>query len=236
VPELTPEFISRVVQIVLIDLVLSGDNAVVIGLAAASLPAGQRRFAVIFGGGAAIVLRITLTVVATLLLQFPLLRAIGGLLLLWIGVRLLEKNVESSETGHASSSLRDAIITILLADLIMSLDNILGVAAASHGDVGLLLFGLALSMLILMVGGSVFAQLIDQLWWLAYLGAAVIAWTGAEMFIDDPLVVDYIGHLPDLARWTIGALSAVGVIVVARWLNRPTAKKPIMARSEQTSE
>lgn len=233
-PELSPEFVTRVLQIILIDLVLSGDNAVVIGMAAAPLPPRQRRFAVIFGGGAAIVLRISLTFVAAMLLNIPLLKAVGGVLLLWIGIRLLEKDVESTETGHASSSLAGAIGTILLADFIMSLDNILGVAAASHGDLGLLAFGLLLSMAILMIGGTVFAELVDRLWWLAYVGAAVIAWTGAEMFLDDPFVHQYV-QVADVGRWIIGILSAVGVILIARWLYRPRPK-PVMAPSEQTSE
>jgi YjbE family integral membrane protein len=197
VPELSPELISRILQIILIDLVLSGDNAVVIGMAAYPLPRKQRRIAILFGGGAAIVLRITLTSVAALLLGLPALKAVGGLLLLWIGFRLLEQS-ETDETKQAST-LMGAIGTILLADFIMSLDNVLGVAAASHGDVVLLIFGLLFSMAILMVGGSVFAELIERLWWLAYLGAGVIAWTGADMVQEDALVLQFV-VLPDRRR------------------------------------
>ena len=231
-PEFSAELISRILQIVLIDLVLSGDNAVVIGMAARPLPRRQRRLAILIGGGAAIVLRITLTSVAALLLGLPALKAIGGLLLLWIGVRLLQPDDNGGEAGaRAASTLAGAVGTILLADFIMSLDNVLGVAAASHGDLPLLLFGLILSMAILMVGGSVFAELIDRLWWLAYLGAAVIAWTGADMLQEDPLVLQVLGSLPELGRYAVDALAAIAVIVVARRMYRGTA---VTARSAGT--
>src|SRR6266850_1530609 len=140
-PEITTELISRVLQIILIDLVLSGDNAVVIGMAARPLPRRQRRLAIVFGGGAAIVLRIALTAGAALLLGLPALKAIGGLLLLWIAVRLLEP-VGAPDEAKSATTLAGAIGTILLADFIMSLDNVLGVAAASRADVLLLIFGL----------------------------------------------------------------------------------------------
>jgi YjbE family integral membrane protein len=229
VPEFSAELISRILQIVLIDLVLSGDNAVVIGMAARPLPRRQRRLAILFGGGAAIVLRITLTAVAALLLGLPALRAIGGLLLLWIAVRLLQPDEHADGGARAASTLVGAIGTILLADFIMSLDNVLGVAAASHGDLPLLLFGLILSMAILMVGGSVFAEVIDRQWWLAYLGAAVIAWTGADMLQEDDLVLQVV-RLPEIARYSIDALAAVAVIVIARRLYRSA----VPARSVET--
>jgi YjbE family integral membrane protein len=219
--ELNGELIPRILQIVLIDLVLSGDNAVVIGMAAHPLPHKQRRLAIAIGGGAAIVLRVTLTTVAALLLELPGLRAVGGLLLLWIAFRLLERN-DAEDGPKAASSLAGAVGTILLADFIMSLDNVLGVAAASHGDLFLLGFGLLLSMAILMVGGSVFAGLIDRLWWLAYLGAAVIAWTGADMFQEDSVVLHML-QLPEVARYSLDALAAIAVIVIARRLYRRAA-------------
>jgi YjbE family integral membrane protein len=230
VPEFSAELISRILQIVLIDLVLSGDNAVVIGMAAQPLPTRQRRLAILFGGGAAIVLRITLTSVAALLLGLPALRAIGGLLLLVIGVRLLQPDDHSEAGARQANTLAGAIGTILLADFIMSLDNVLGVAAASHGDLPLLLFGLILSMAILMVGGSIFAGLIDRLWWLAYLGAAVIAWTGADMFQEDDLVLQ-VFRLPEVGRYAVDALAAIAVIVVARRLYHSVA---VTAPSEGT--
>ena len=229
VPEFTPELISRILQIIVIDLVLSGDNAVVIGMAARPLQDRQRRLAIVIGGGAAIVLRVTLTSIAALLLGLPALKAIGGAVLLWIAVRLLEPATPETE-ARAATSLAGAIGTILLADFIMSLDNVLGVAAASHGDVPLLIFGLLVSMAILMIGGSIFANLLDRLWWLAYLGAAVIAWTGADMIQDDGLV-NQIVAAPDLMRWTINAIVTVAVILIARRIYRIPSGQPLRTRS-----
>lgn len=232
--ELNGELIPRILQIVLIDLVLSGDNAVVIGMAAHPLPHKQRRFAIVFGGAAAIVLRITLTTVAALLLGLPGLRAVGGLVLLWIAFRLLEQN-EPDDGPKVASSVMGAIGTILLADFIMSLDNILGVAAASHGDVLLLGFGLLLSMAILMVGGSIFAELIDRLWWLAYLGAAVIAWTGADLAQDDAWVAQLF-ILPDVVRWIVNGLVVVAVVAIAHTVHRGGSLTSLRPRAERTSE
>ena len=215
--------LSAVLSIVLIDLVLSGDNAVLIGMAAHRLPPRQRRLAILLGGVAAVLLRITLTAAAALLLQIAGLRALGGLVLLWIAFKLLKEEEESSDGVRAAASLRGAVLTILLADFVMSLDNVLGVAAASGGNVGLLLFGLILSMAILMVGGSLVAEFINRLVWLAYLGAAVIAWTGASMFLEDPFVAR-VGVLAEDTRVVATVLVTIAVVVVAHLVHRRPAQ------------
>ena len=181
-------FLSQILRIVIIDLVLSGDNAVVIGMAAHRLEPRQRKTAIIVGGGAAIVLRIALTAIAAFILRLPGLHLVGGILLIWIAIKLLKQEEESHEGLKTAATMRGAILTILAADFIMSLDNVLGVAGASEGNVGLLIFGLVLSMGILMFMGSLVAGLINKLWWLAYVGSAVIAWTGAAMVFEDPLI------------------------------------------------
>jgi YjbE family integral membrane protein len=216
--ELTSEFVARVFQIILIDLVLSGDNAVVIGMAAHPLPPRQRRAAIIFGGGAALVLRASLTGIAALLLDLPALRLVGGALLLWIAYRLLEVN-EPQDGAKAAETLRGAIATILVADFVMSLDNVLGVAAASAGDLVLLLMGLAVSMAIVMFGGSLISGLLDRLWWLAYVGALVIAWTGADMILEDELV-GQAASLPPLAQAMLSAIVSVLVVALAHRVHR----------------
>jgi YjbE family integral membrane protein len=213
------EGLSAVLGIVIIDLVLSGDNAVVIGMAAHRLPARQRRLAILIGGGAAIVLRISLTAVATLLLTLPLLRAVGGVLLLWIAWKLLKEEEESAEGVQVASSMREAIMTILAADFIMSLDNVLGVAAAAHGDVGLLMFGLVLSMAILMIGGGITANLINRFWWLAYIGAGVIAWVGAEMLFADPYV-EQVLHLSTAAHLLVITVATAATLALAHIFHR----------------
>jgi YjbE family integral membrane protein len=213
------ELLSAVLGIVIIDLVLSGDNAVVIGMAAHRLPPRQRRFAILIGGGAAIALRISLTATATLLLTLPLLRAIGGVLLLWIAWKLLKDEEESAEGVRVAGSMREAITTILLADFIMSLDNVLGVAAAARGDIGLLMFGLVFSMAILMIGGGITASLLNRFWWLVYIGAGVIAWVGAKMLLEDPYV-EQVLHLPTAVHLPVLAVATAATLALAHTFHR----------------
>jgi YjbE family integral membrane protein len=180
--------LSYILGIILIDLVLSGDNAVVIGMAAHRLAPSQRRKAILMGGGAAILLRIALTAIAVLLLKIRGLQLAGGLLLLWIAFKLLKEEEQDKEGIKAAASMKEAIVTILVADFIMSLDNVLGVAGASHGSTELLIFGLVFSMGILMFMGNLVANLINRLAWLAYVGSGVIAWTGGLMIFEDGYV------------------------------------------------
>jgi len=218
------DFLSQILRIVIIDLVLSGDNAVVIGMAAHRLPPAQRRKAILVGGGAAIVLRITLTAVAAFLLTLKGLQLAGGILLLWIGFKLLKQEEESHEGVKVAGSMKEAVITILIADFVMSLDNVLGVAGASHGSAELLIFGLVLSMGILMFMGNLVANLINRMWWLAYAGSAVIAWTGGRMVFEDKFVT---GRW----EWTHGTVANISAAVItlltlafAHWFHRVRGK------------
>ena len=211
------QFLSQIFRIVLIDLALSGDNAIVIGMAAHRLPPRQRRVAIMVGGTAAIVLRIVLTAVAALLLRLQGLHLVGGLLLIWIGFRLLEVEEETQEGVKVAATMSGAIATILVADFVMSLDNVLGVAGASEGDMRLLLFGLAFSMIVLMFMGNLVAELMNRLWWSAYVGSGVIAWTGAAMIFEDAVVRRYlvVEGLP-LHALTI-AITATTLLAAHRW-------------------
>ncbi len=182
------DFLSRLASIIVIDLVLSGDNAVVIGMAARSLPVEQRRRAIIFGGGAAVGLRILFTAMAALLLGVPLLQAIGGAVLLWIALKLLLQREHDPDSIHEGRNMFDAIRTIVLADVVMSLDNILAVGGAAHGNLFLLLFGLAFSIPLLLVGSEVVARLLGRFPWLVWVGSGILAWTAATMIIEDPRV------------------------------------------------
>ena len=205
-----------IAAIIVINLVLSGDNAVVIGMAAHRLPLHDRRRAIVLGGGAAIVLRIILTIPAMYLLQVRGLGIAGGVLLIWIAFKLLKQEEESEEGVKVAGSMREAIITILVADLVMSTDNILGVAAAAGNNIYLLIFGLIVSMVIIIWMGSIVANLIARFVWLSYVGAAVIAWTGGMMIFDDPLVrwgnhpIAYVGT----------ASITVGTTIFAHWFHR----------------
>ena len=214
------EFLSQILVIVLINLALSGDNAVVIGMAAHRLEPGLRRRAILIGGGAAIALRILLTAVAAFLLELRGLHLIGGLLLLWIGFKMLKAEEESHEGIKVAANMKDAIITILVADIVMSLDNVLGVAGASKGSTLLLTFGLVLSMGIIMFMGNIVATLINKLWWLAYVGSGVIVWTGAHMIFEDRLFSSRWGWMRGSTAHVIAAVVTGSTLLFAHWFHR----------------
>ncbi len=226
------DWVAPLVSIIVINLVLSGDNAVVIGLAAHRLPPQQRRVAIVLGGLGAVVLRLVLTAVATLLLLVPGLRQAGGALLLLIAFRLLKVEEESEEGVKQAGTFRDAIITILLADLIMSLDNILGVAAVANGNVPLLVVGLALSMAIVMFGGGLIAELMNRIEWLTYVGAAAIAWTGAEMALRGS-EGEAIVALPDLVLSGIAAIVTVVTLGLAHYFHRHLPRRRAMVEARR---
>lgn len=173
-----------VLSITIIDLALSGDNAAVIGLAIKNLPPQQRKTAAFIGAGGAIVLRVTLTALATLLLRIPYLNAIGGVILIWITWKLLTGN-EEEENVRSSNRFWSAIGTIIVADLSMAFDNIMGVAGAAHGHVGLMIFGLAVSIPILVLGASWLATMMNRYPIIIYIGGAVLAHTSLAMIFED---------------------------------------------------
>ncbi|GGE23226.1 hypothetical protein GCM10011571_26650 [Marinithermofilum abyssi] len=204
-------------NIIVLDLVLSGDNAVVIGMASRKLPEEQRKKAIILGTAAAVLLRVALTLIAVWLLQVPLLKAFGGVLLLWIAVKLLLEEDEVEDDLDVGQGLKAAVKTIIIADVVMSLDNVLAVAGAAHGDFFLVLFGLALSIPILMWGSKVVATLMNTLPWLTYVGAGILGYTAGQLLVEDPWI-----HGP-LTQWWSGIiwgapiLFAVVVILIGKW-------------------
>ncbi|MEZ4569454.1 MAG: TerC family protein [Thermomicrobiales bacterium] len=227
-------FIGALVSIVIIDLVLSGDNAVVIGMAASRLPANQRRKAIIWGGAGAVGLRMFFTVLAALLLDVPLLQAAGAFLLLYIAFKLL-KPVEGPHEVAAAGSLREALQTIILADVVMSLDNILAVGGAAHGHLGLLIFGLALSVPILLFGSSMIARAIDSYPILNYIGSGILVITATRMFFEDDIVHDYISMSLPVEIIVIAAVTAI-VLGIGYMLNqraREVALATARARVEE---
>jgi len=192
------ETIQAVLAIVLIDLALSGDNALVIGMAARQLPPSQRRAAMILGGAGAVVLRVAAAAAVTLLLAIPYLQAGASLVLLVIAYRLVHPaKAHGSRSVRAASTLRAAVVTILLADAAMSLENILGVGAAAHGSVVLLTFGLALSIPIVLFGSAVVIRILERYPWTIWLGALALIWTSAALALDDPAL-----RLRDVIPWS----------------------------------
>ena len=206
-------FFASAGGILLIDLVLSGDNALVIGATASRLPRSRRMLAIVLGGVGAVLFRLILASVATALLQVSLLRALGGVILLFIAIRLLVGESEDQrDRFQAHERLLPAILTILLADATMSLDNVLAVGALAHGDIWLLVAGLILSMALLFVASALIAQIVERFTWLIDLAAVVLAWTAAGLFLDDALVKS---QLPALEPWGLYVrLGAVAFVLV----------------------
>ncbi len=219
--------LATIAGIVVIDLVLSGDNAVVIGMAARRLPPKQRRLAILLGGACAIGLRALFAAIAALLLRVPLLQAAGGVLLLWIGWKLLHDAHRPHVIGE-TYSLAGALKVIILADVVMSLDNILAIAGISHGDVFLLLFGLAVSMPLVLAGSAIIASLMARMPWLVYVGAAVLAWTAGQMVVEDPVVAAWLPEDPATALLVPALLTTLlfAATMLSRVAQRPAEVYP----------
>lgn len=205
-------------KIVWINIILSGDNAVVIALAARGLPPQQQKKTVLLGSGAAVVLRIALTVVAAKLMQLPFVEVIGGLLLLWIGVGLLKGEDEEEDSGSvARQGMMAAVRTILLADLVMSLDNVIAVAAAAGGDMLLLILGLAISIPLVIFGSTLMIKLMERFPVIVTLGAALIGWVAGETITSDHMLEGFVRINP-WAHYAAAACGAVLVIAMGKWM------------------
>lgn len=211
------DFWIGLVKIVWINIILSGDNAVVIALAARSLPAHQQRTAIFWGSGAAVVLRIGLTVVAAWLLGLSFLQIIGGCLLLWIGLQLLGGEDEEEGSEGAKGGLMTAVRTILIADLVMSLDNVIAVAAAAQGSMILLILGLAISIPLVIFGSTLMIKLMDRFPIIIVLGAALIGWVGGETIVSDTVLHGLVEANPWLHH-TAALAGAVFVVGLGKYL------------------
>ena len=207
-----PVFWIGLLQVIIVNILLSGDNAVVIALAARSLPAHQQKQAIIWGSVAAIIMRVILTIVAVEMLKWPYLKIIGGLLLFWIAIQLLVPEDDAGDGIESSSNVLVAIRTILIADLVMSLDNVIGVAAAAKGDDVLVILGLAISIPLIIFGSTILVKLMDRFPVIITAGAALLGWVAGEMLITDPILVDWVAaQMP----WTRLALPFGGHVELA---------------------
>ena len=191
-----PEFWARLASIILIDLTLAGDNALVIALAVRTLPKRQQFFGRLWGTAGAVVLRLAFIVVATWLLAIPLLQAVGGVLLVWIALRLVRQNAEIAGHVREGATLREAIWIIMIADAAMSLDNVLAVAAAAHGDLLLVVVGIGLSLPLVVWGSALLAWLMNRLTWIVWLGGGVLGYFAGDMILRDQAVERWLGPLP----------------------------------------
>lgn len=212
------DFWVGVFKIIMIDLLLSGDNAVVIALACRNLPAAQRKKGIMFGVGGAIGLRVILTFFAVGMLSLPYLKLVGAVLLLWIGIKLLQPEEEHGEDSiKADTRLFGAVKTIIIADFVMSLDNVLGVAAAAKGNMFLLIFGLVISIPLIAWSSQLVLKLIDRFPLIIFGGGALLGYVAGEMLIGEamfkPLVDDH-----HALHYVIPAICAAFVLVMGKWL------------------
>ncbi|GAV12700.1 TerC family protein [Paenibacillus sp. chi10] len=218
----TPEFWSALMAIVVIDLVLAGDNAIVIGLTARNLPKEQQKKVIFWGTFGAIALRSLLTLAVVWLLKIPGLLLAGGVLLVWIAYKLLVE--EKSHDVGSAGSLWAAIKTIIIADTVMGLDNVLAVAGAAHGDFILVVLGLLISVPIVVWGSTLIIKWVERFPIIIYIGAGVLAWTAAKMIVDEPMVKGFFTENPFL-KWGLIVVIIGGVLAAGRMKKQKQVKQ-----------
>jgi YjbE family integral membrane protein len=210
----SPEFFSALLAIIVIDLVLAGDNAIVIAMAAKNLPAHLQKKAIVWGAVGAIAVRSAMTLVVVYLLNIPGLMLVGGLLLVWIAYKLLNPASEDEDgDNHASTSFWGAMKTIVIADAVMGLDNVLAVAGASHGSYLLVVLGLLISIPVVIWGSTQILKLVERYPSITYLGAGVLAWTAAKMMIAEPFVRELQVFQNPVFDYAIQVLVILGVLI-----------------------
>jgi YjbE family integral membrane protein len=223
----SPAFWVAVIQIIAIDIVLGGDNAVVIALASRRLPLQQRNKAIFWGVFGAIALRVILIFFALQLLQIPYLKIVGGILLFWIGLKLMMPQDEGGHEIDASSNLMGAIKTIIVADAVMSLDNVIAIAGAAKGSLGLVIFGLVVSVPIIVWGSKLVLTLMDRFPIVIVGGAALLGWIGGDMLVHDVVVKDWMMANAAWLKYVGPIIGAAFVIVVGKIL--VARKAPVAA-------
>jgi YjbE family integral membrane protein len=237
------KFLTALFSIVIIDLILAGDNAVVIAMAVRSLPHDKRKKGILFGAGAAVLLRVVATFFVAQLLTMSYVKLIGGAVILWIAVKLFIEGVPEDQQERRATTIWEAIKIIVIADITMSIDNMLAVGGASHGNLFLLLFGLALSIPFVVFTSNLLSMLMDKYPVIIYIGAAILGKVGGEMMITDPFTVRLLPvslATPNLMapikalQYSVEAFFAAGVIIAGKLWMRWTIKKE--ERREQLSK
>ena len=223
------EFAARLLGIVVIDLTLAGDNALVIAMAVRTLPRRQQVLGRLWGTAGAVVLRLLFIAIATFLLAVPGLQLVGGLLLVWIAVKLVRQTEHAEESVRGGASLREAIWIIVIADAAMSLDNVLAVAAAAHGDFVLVAIGIALSLPLVVWGSGLLALMMGRWPWIVWLGAGILGWVAGEMMLREPFMA------ARFAEWhyPVSAALAVVLTLLGWWYarrGRARGERPALAR------
>ena len=225
-----PVLWAALLKIIGVNIILSGDNAVVIALAARSLPPRQQKQAIFWGSAAAIIMRIILTLFAVALLALPWLKLIGSVLLLWIGVKLLVPEDEGEDVS-ASDNLFQAIKTILIADLVMSLDNVIAVAAAAGGHWGLTIVGLAISIPLVIFGATLLVKVMERWPVVITIGAALIGFVAGEMGWEDQAIATWTQPFGEHAKYVAALVGAALVVALGNWLARRAEAKSQIAEN-----
>ena len=224
-----PEFWARWLSIVIIDLTLAGDNALVIALAVRTLPVRQQFWGRVWGSLGAVALRLAFITIITYLLKIPFLQVVGGVLLIWIALKLVRQESGAEEHVKQGTSLWEAIWVIIVADVVMSLDNVLAVAAAAHGDLTLVVFGIALSLPLVVWGSGILARLMNRFPWIIWIGGGILGYVAGEMILKDRLVHDWLGPWADTLHVPVAAALAAIITALGWWYaqrGRRTLKVP----------
>ncbi|TXL65888.1 TerC family protein [Cerasibacillus terrae] len=222
--EFTGESIIALLTIIAIDIVLSGDNAIVIAMATRRLPEKQRNKAIFIGTGGAVLLRILFAAIIVYLLKIPYVHLIGGLLLLWIAYHVLVEEDESDESKNiqASSSMAKAIMTIIMADAVMSLDNVVAVAGAAKGHVGLIVIGVMISIPIMIFGSKLIVRFMNRFPWIGYIGAGILAWTAGQMITEDAFVIEFLELDKAVEIYGFTIILTIAVLALGYMKNKKT--------------
>jgi YjbE family integral membrane protein len=217
-----PEFWARWLAIVVLDLTLAGDNALVIALAVRTLPARQQFWGRMWGSAGAVGLRLVFITIISYLLRIPLLQFVGGLLLIWIALKLVRQGGGEGEGEHVrhGTSLVEAIWIIIVADVVMSLDNVLAVAGAAHGDLVLVVFGIAFSLPLVVWGSGILARLMNRFPWIIWLGGGILGYVAGEMMLKDRVMSGWLGHLVETLHYPLPILLFVVLTLLGWWFSR----------------
>ena len=220
---MTPDYLISIGKIVIIDLALAGDNAVVIALAVRTLPKRQQFLGRVWGTFGAVGMRLAFIAIATWMLSIPFLQLVGGLLLIWIALKLVRQSDEGGEDGKVrhGTTVWEAVWIIIVADVVMSLDNVIAVAGAASGDLPLVAFGIGLSIPIVVWGSGVLATLMNRYPWIIVLAGGILGEVAGKMMVKEPMVARYLGEASLGVEWTVrlvlaGAIMVVGWVVLRR--------------------
>ena len=225
---LDPEFWARWLSIVIIDLALAGDNALVIALAVRTLPKRQQFWGRIWGSMGAVALRLVFITIITYLLKIPFLQFVGGVLLIWIALKLVRQQSGAEEHVRQGTSMWEAVWVIIVADVVMSLDNVLAVAAAVHGDLVLVVFGISLSLPLVVWGSGILARLMNRFAWIVWFGGGILGYVSGEMILKDRIVAGWLGPVGEQLHYPVPIALGLAITLLGWWFSRRARQRTMV--------